>query len=771
VYVLFQIGTDASVYLSATNSVKHLSAVALMAWIPPNAPPNLLARVSAEQWNAWADGAPLDIASQRHSQQQTAYAFRLNTTFSSPSESIEYKKGMQGQFLGLTEKGMAKIFIRGVTEGDGFKNRHVPLKYLDKGPLWQDDVNKWRLDVKLPGHIVFDKGDWTSSPLTDTTVLGKTVNLLISAFLHSPAPGDAEKITDYIRRCSVPGLTMIIIKGIKDAGLYNVLSDADKEFTLVDLITAARIRVVDRSPSDRAGVYARFHKSSQNVEHWKPHSRYAYVGKSTDFGLGFESHLHSSSKYGDLSRNSESLDMIALCVLSATANPGMFYLTEQLFVCLWQTYKPDLTSPTTTDSSLLVSSKLANYYTNISDEVFRMTGWHGFIGRGLASSGIEYGANCSSPLHEYGVLEHKQLLIRSDENIRDNKTGSFIPMAIYRCAEQVSIPAGSKRVNVFKYCVYKNGEREEVISFRARYGKKGDVHLPPPGSVVNFVIEVRKDGTTHPHAWARLPAIGPFTNWDQANSFAVRIEWDFPVSSGKWQFAYVQSNTNKERTGPQLPGSLKNYAKAIAFLQWLTNDRPNHNYAWIPKTHGAALVVQTEYDFMNQTIRFQDAKNDIVMLSCGRRSNDDIIAQMLRPEYGLTRVAGKNRGSSCDTCRLLPFSTKAKTFPDRECVPVKLFADLCTNCALLGLPCCTFTDGVYDKHVPHTPDTRLATDKAAAALVGMPLAVIPQESQSFTQQLRTIESDNQNDDDGSDCGDDDLGESDDSGESDDDDFE
>lgn len=55
--------------------------------------------------------------------------------------------------------------------------------------------------------------------------------------------------------------------------------------------------------------------------------------------------------------------------------------------------------------------------------------------------------------------------------------------------------------------------------------------------------------------------------------------------------------------------------------------------------------------------------------------------------------------------------------------------------------------------------------------MGVPLAVTPQESQSFTQQLRTIESDNQNDDDGSDCGDDDLGESDDSGESDDDDFE
>ena len=46
--------------------------------------------------------------------------------------------------------------------------------------------------------------------------------------------------------------------------------------------------------------------------------------------------------------------MISLCVLSATAEPGLFYLTEQLFVCLLQTYKPDLLSPTIADSGLLV---------------------------------------------------------------------------------------------------------------------------------------------------------------------------------------------------------------------------------------------------------------------------------------------------------------------------------------------------------------------------------------------------------------------------------
>ena len=753
-------------YPSTTNSVKRLSAVALMAFIPPNAPPNLLARVSAQQWNAWADGGPLDIASQRQTKQQTTYAFRINTDFSIPSQSIQYKKGMQGQLLDVTEKGMAKIFIRGVTEGEGFTNRCVPFKYLDKGAPWQADVNKWHVKVKLPGHTVFDKRDWASSSLPDTTVLGKTITRLISAFLHSPPPGDSGRTADFIRRSSITGLTITIIDGIKDAGLDNILSDADKEFTFVDLIKAARIKITNPRSSDRAGIYARFHKSSQNVTHWKPNSCYAYVGKSTDFGSRFESHPHSSGKYGDLSRNSESLHMIALCVLSVTAEPGLSYLTEQLFVCLLQTYKPDLLSPTIADSGLLAFSKLANYYTNISDEVFHITGWHGFIGRGLASSGIEYGANCSSPLHEYGSHRDKHLLIRTDDNIRDNKTGAFIPMAIYRSARTSSIPANAKGVQVFKLHVIANGKLKLVVSFGTAYVKKRP-HLPPPGSRFNFAFEVRKDGTPHPYAWARLAAIGPFKNWDQANSFAVRIEWEFPVSSGKWQFEYLQSGKHFEQVDPQVPGSLNSYAKAIAFLGWLTNARPNHNHAWITKTQGAALVLQTEYDFMSQTIRFQDAKNDIVMLPGARRTNDDIIAQMFRPEYGLTPVVSPGQRLLCDTCRLLPHGCRVTMFPDGGCVPAKPIANLCTNCAVLGLPCCSFTDGVH-RFPKQTPETRLATGKAKAALLIMPRAVIPQESQSFTQQTRTIESGNQDDDDGSECGEDDLGESDGFGESDDD---
>jgi hypothetical protein len=137
-----------------------------MAWVPSNAPPNLLAAVSASIWNAWADGSSLNDPP--HRQTQTVYAFRINKSFDSPSpENIKHKKGMQGQVLGLSEnnRDLARIFIQGVTEGDNFKNRFVPAKFLDVGKPWQSDLNKWKLDVQLTGPTDFDKRDWSSSSL------------------------------------------------------------------------------------------------------------------------------------------------------------------------------------------------------------------------------------------------------------------------------------------------------------------------------------------------------------------------------------------------------------------------------------------------------------------------------------------------------------------------------------------------------------------------------------------------------------------------------
>jgi hypothetical protein len=168
---------------------------------------------------------------------------------------------MQVQYLGQRDKGFAIIFIQGVAEGDGFRNRLVPRKYIEVGPLWQDDINKWRLDVQLAG-TTFNSQAWTSTSLPDQTVLGKTITRLISALYHTLPPFDSDgKFTDLIERTNIAVLTKTIIDGIKKASLYEVLS-SPKPFTAEDLMKVARYKIQDMTSSDEAGVYARFHRTS-----------------------------------------------------------------------------------------------------------------------------------------------------------------------------------------------------------------------------------------------------------------------------------------------------------------------------------------------------------------------------------------------------------------------------------------------------------------------------------------------------------------------------
>jgi hypothetical protein len=433
-----------------------------MAWVPGEAPHNVLATVKASTWNDWADGASLDTAP--HHKALTIHAFRINTRFKDQSTGIQYEKGMQGQYLGQSDKGFAIIFIQGVTEGDGFRNRLVPRKYIEVGPLWQDDINKQRLNVQLVG-TTFNSQAWTSTSLSDQTVLGKTITRLISAFYRTPPPFDDGKFTDLIERNNIAVLTTTIIDGIKKAGLYEVLS-SPKPFTAEDLMKVARYKIRDVDSSDEAGVYARFHLTSKGVKYWTPGATYAYVGKTIDFPQRNDGHQYATSSYGNMTRNSKSLVVIALCILHKSAEDRLFYLTEQIFVCLLETYKPGVVNPTSTNTNLLRFAQMAKCFIYISNEVFRLTAWQGFIRRGPKSCGIQFEANCSSPLFEYSSRTNRMLFIRTDVDIIDGKTGSVVPMACYRRANRVtgSAGAGTTTGTGFEKQKFTGGKAKKVIS-------------------------------------------------------------------------------------------------------------------------------------------------------------------------------------------------------------------------------------------------------------------------------------------------------------------
>jgi hypothetical protein len=254
----------------------------------------------------------------------------------------------------------------------------------------------------------------------------------------------------------------------------------------------------------------------------------------------------------------------------------------------------------------------------------------------------------------------------------------------------------------------------------------------------------------------RLPRIGRFKNWDQANSWAIRVEWQYPENSGKWRFLYVQSGLTFELADARVPGSLKNYAKGVSFLQWITGSESNHHYPWIPMINGKARVMQLKKDMVNQICILHSNADPIRMLPGDILSNNAIKSLMESPEYSLMRVGGVfgDFGSAvvghrkhCDTCFLASRYLMLGSSLDKTCVKDKHNNICCTNCGHFGRPCCSWTPGIHsmDRQNEFSPDQRVIVHRLLSALVRMPVAKIPEELQGFTQQFRALEESNKED--------------------------
>lgn len=726
-------------------------------WLPDDVRYNILAGVPVSQWDDWINGGAYGTGP--HRKTPKVFACRVNKDINHPN-GVKFKKNMQGQYLGMDEKSkagdLAVIFIMGVTEGPGHKNLTIPRTAIDVGKPWQSSLSDWNLNIDLPRKS-FHTQNFTSASVPDTTVLGQTIVRLLTAFTVTPLPGASSELISLLENMNVASVSQIIIKGIKTAGLYNTLSNS-APFAYNDVVNAASVSIVSSAAAHHnSGVYARVHMSNDQVTGWKKDTGYIYVGHTQDFAARFKNHPHSTSLYGQLTRNSKELRMFALCVLPPSQERAFHLLVEQLFVCLLQTYRASvLVNSSNLDPDYLQYVLAARYFRDISMAVFGLTGWQG--GAGRPSFGITEGANCSSPLLELGAKHDKFLFIRTDADVKDGETGKVIPMAFYHRANHCTpfLKSGTGIVVVQTLSTWRKGKRKCV--FKVGYRINTDTTAedwPLSGTPYDMVIEVCKDGSKHPKAWAMLADIGGFENWTQANSFAIRIEWQLP--SGQWTYRYIHARRLFTGLDTKDPGSHVMYIKGITFLQWLTNSAPNHNYSWIPRVSGCARVLHANYDFMNQTIKFSEPTSRIRMHSGRALSLDEIKVEMNQPRYGLMNVDGPfgavpglpGGRVKCDCCVLLGTRLKTGGF---ACVRYKK-TNYCTTCKYFNRSCCSYTPNIYyDSRLEASPESRVQTNIVMGALVAhhVPAYTKP----SFYQELREIQSSEQQMDDADHDGDD-----------------
>jgi hypothetical protein len=623
-------------------------------------------------------------------------AFSSGITQTKTIECFSKKKGIQGVLVeeGLFPGGPAtpygKVFVRGVSEnlvhGNWTLTYLVPSDCIKKGAPWRNNIMDWDFRVNLVESTIDTSRLAMTAP--DTSVLGRTITKLVEAFHTSLAPFMQPKIKSVPTRrmWTIQQLVTVIIRGIKDANIYDTLNRPD--FNVNHILTAATHDINMDYPGDAGGVYLLYHVLGPDIPYWESNTEYGYLGKTVHFRNRYRDHMHATNRYGDLCRNSPTLVMHGLCIMEEADCRDFALLVEQIFVCLLQTYRADLlrplsgpfptkipsaTDPSNTTNKTIHPAKhaeamhIAHYFSNVSEAIFSDTGFLGGVKR--MSFGVRMGANYNSPYFEWSQMSEQLLCIRHDGYKKYKGIGQSVPMSVFRIAR-------TKRAH-FKKGSSADGHRHKIFcltqeAFAPNIGYQDSVldgtKCPREGAQYYVVFEVRTDGFAHPHHWSRLPDIGDFRNWEQAHSLAIRVEWEHPPNSGKWRYRYVQSGSVYLFYSNDEPGSHIAYQTAIGLIQWLFDTKIDNSAPdWMPRIGRTAYVLQTSYDYFKQSVEITPQKaypmKDL-MKDCRTRPLAAIIANY--QQRGFLSVNGefakfpnppnpdsaKNR-RFCDLCVLL----------------------------------------------------------------------------------------------------------------------
>ncbi|KAF2824554.1 hypothetical protein CC86DRAFT_384163 [Ophiobolus disseminans] len=178
----------------------------------------------------------------------------------------------------------------------------------DKGQPWKSSFQGWQ--VQLSPSL--DSKKWATPAGTDTSIIGKTITQLVAISSLSKPDYISHKFQDLIDKYGIAVLNHAITKGIKQAGVYDLLKLPSCDFTHNTLSAAANHHIVDEN-SQKAGVHVSLRKRNSDVALWKQNTTYCYTGKSVSFGERFEDHTPGQSKHANLIRRSQ-VRTCALCI-------------------------------------------------------------------------------------------------------------------------------------------------------------------------------------------------------------------------------------------------------------------------------------------------------------------------------------------------------------------------------------------------------------------------------------------------------------------------
>jgi hypothetical protein len=534
-----------------------------MVWIEKSDAQALSA--TTELWKQIRDGRnPSSIA-------RPTFGFRVTKPFTSPKLKSEFLPGMQGQVLFCQGDG-AWVQVRDLfnTKGEFLKD-WISRNAIEIGTT---PYGTWKIEIcQIPR---------TSSKLTadELSLLNnpdcKYITTAISTFLRTLARTDPSGLTsDNLERLGgqsgtkVAWMTTKIIEGIKRAGLLRVLNDP--QFTIEHLMANSTLDCKTSDARHKSGFYFRRY-IEPNPNRPKKHCS-LYVGQSGD--LQSRSQGWTRGGHEEIIEKSESIDMRAICIVERVFYDDHKYIVEQLFTSLLQTYRGVLLAKTatTTDGDVQESFNIKNCLdmTQIATAAAKESGWTGAVLRKsfwVDSFASCAGLNYQSPIVEAPMYE-QCVWLRTDGYMPDD-SGKSVPISNFRRAvpKMMTVIAPSQgsaskdKSFIIWSLVSDNKEyRLRVSRTLPKGGLKDGLEWPAENTYYDITFEVRTDWKPHKYSWARLPLLGPFEDWDRANSWALRIDWKDP--SGQNRFKYLHCERPHLIMNKDSNGSIQAYARGI----------------------------------------------------------------------------------------------------------------------------------------------------------------------------------------------------------------
>jgi hypothetical protein len=704
--------------------------------MPPDAGSSEAGKMSEPMfWDRVRDGFSMPLS--------VGYACEVIKYYKNENSGFEFKVGYQGKIIELQNDDgyWARIGIPGLD-----RPIDIPKFCLQGGTVpwdsqWTVDTNLFVSTVQLPSTFRQDSQDQ----------LAKAINVFLQALLKSGAPFIGNQVTSLLGGeigSNIKTLTDIVIAGVQRAGLLHLLNQ--KDFTLNTMVSNATFTIDKNYPQGEGGIYFRRYKDPEGQYH-------VYIGKARDFRKRFDHYKQKSTgRYHDSLQNrpGTTLSMHVLSFLPQDNPPIFYFLCEQVFVSLFETYKPDIFR---LDASILVDRpsymnhvESAQYMREVAIAAALVSRWPG--GTSRDSFGCKFGVNQSSPLAE--AAWEKSLWIRTDavmEIRTEEGTGmEFVPVANFRrttprVLTHIVPQKKGFQLGVLELIIHqKHYEGHHNIAFRPYVDKVDGFVAPKKNDALQLVFEVRLDGKPHPRSWARLPRVGPFMNWSIADSWALRIEWKDP--NGEWKYRYCQSVT-QQRIEDTTSGTLDTYVHGAGIIHFLFQKPLGFRTAITDL--GFARVRQINYDYMRKRISFIDQKPYPNALDARRKPADAIIQEMKNSEFQLQGInipfgsmpqTGSRRywRTKCDTCVL------AEGGKDKEKCVEKLGSgyNVCNNCYdIYGRPCCSWTPDIYNRQAfvrgtATAPNRVRITETVTRTLVIKPRA--ESTNPSYDPQLQEI---------------------------------